>query len=425
MRPAHHVLAHRPLVLVLGSSALAAVLACGGGTTPAASPDPGTAAVDAPSAVGPGTTPGAATASSLSVERLDAAAECDALVPTSAPEPVTVRLTAPAGGTCVAGNADGTGAVALGVRDAAGALTWQATSRDGRPLGTFAAEALVAAPDGWQGLAGVDGAVEHLSVAPDGRVRRASPISPDPALRTGFRSRLAQDPQGGSVVLFRSVTVAGNHWNALDAFRFDASGAPRWPEAVPVSSDPDAAEPYFMAAGVSTTGSALMLFQDSAYLRARWVEPSGAAVADAGEPEASAAVVGEGLSHDVDVAPLLDGGLAVRSDGAWLRRYAPLATRSEPLPSWLAERARWGYRLTRGNAGYAALEPAGEASPDCAQRIELVAPSGRLCGRITIRESAQGCTTGALDQGWDGTVVQQSGKDACTFRWWPGLLARG
>ena len=251
-----------------------------------------------------------------------------------------VRLTAPAGGTCLGGTADGTGAVALGVRDAAGSVTWHATSGDGRPQGTFAAQALVSAPDGWQGLASDGALVDHVSIAPDGRVRRASAISPDPALHTGFRWQLAQDPSGGSVVLFRSVTVAGNHWNALDAFRFDASGAPRWPEAVQVSSDPDAAEPYFMAAGVSTTGAALLLFQDSAFLRARWLEPSGAPHADAADPEASAAVVGEGLRHDVELAPLLDGSLALRSDGTWRRRYAPLATRSEPLPAWLAERAR-------------------------------------------------------------------------------------
>jgi len=372
--------------------------------------------------------PAAATprnAVSLTVERLDDASECAALVPGSVPEPITVTLTAPAGGTCLGGTADGTGAVALGARDAAGAVTWQAISGDGRPQGAFAAETLVAAPDGWHGLATDGTLVDHVSIAPDGRVRRASAVSPDPAQRTGFRWQLAQDPSGGSVVLFRSVTVTGNHWNALDAFRFDASGAPRWPAAVAVSSDPDAAEPYFMAAGVSTTGAALLLFQDSAFLRARWVEPSGTLHADAADAEASAAVVGEGLRHDVELASLLDGSLAVRSDGTWRRRYAPLAARSEPLPVWLAERAGWSYRFTRGNAGYAALEPAGAAAPDCTQRIDLVAPSGRLCGRVTLREDATGCTTGVLDQGWDGTVVQQSGKDACTYRWWPRLLAGG
>ncbi len=400
---------------------LSVLLACGGG------PASGSAAattLGAPVSEEPAASPQPG-AVSLTVERLDDGAECAALVPASAPEPITVRLTAPAGGTCLGGTADGTGAVALGVRDAAGSVTWHATSGDGRPQGTFAAQALVSAPDGWQGLASDGALVDHVSIAPDGRVRRASAISPDPALHTGFRWQLAQDPSGGSVVLFRSVTVAGNHWNALDAFRFDASGAPRWPEAVQVSSDPDAAEPYFMAAGVSTTGAALLLFQDSAFLRARWLEPSGAPHADAADPEASAAVVGEGLRHDVELAPLLDGSLALRSDGTWRRRYAPLASRSEPLPAWLAERDGWRYRFTRGNAGYAALQPAGEASAECTQRIDLVAPSGRLCGRVILRENATGCTTGALDQGWDGTVVQQSGEDACTYRWWPRLLAGG
>lgn len=44
--------------------------------------------------------------------------------------------------------------------------------------------------------------------------------------------------------------------------------------------------------------------------------------------------------------------------------------------------------------------------------------------RVVLREAGTGCTTGAVDQGWDGTVVQQSGKDACTYRYWPGLLGR-
>jgi hypothetical protein len=421
MRPADHSPA--PRAYLLAPVCLSALLACGGLDGPAAdsagAPALGESAAPAtPQAAG---VPGSA---ALTIERLDGDGECAALVPDSAPEPITVQLTAPDGGTCLGGTADGTGAVALAVRDGEGGLSWQARSADGRLLGTFAARTLVAAPDGWQGLAGDGEVIDHVSIAPDGRVRRSSAISPNPAERTGFRFELAQDPSGGSVVLFRSVTVAGNHWNALDAFRFDASGAPRWPEPVAVSSDPDASEPYFMAAGVSTTGAALLLFQDSAFLRARWVEPSGARYADTADPEASDDVVGEGLRHDLEVAPLLDGSLAIRSDGTWRRRYAPLASRSEPLPSWLGERAGWSYRFTRGNAGYAVLEAAGRASPDCAQRIDLVAPSGRLCGRVTLRESGTDCTTGALDQGWDGTVVQQSGTNACTVRWWPRLLAR-
>jgi hypothetical protein len=65
----------------------------------------------------------------------------------------------------------------------------------------------------------------------------------------------------------------------------------------------------------------------------------------------------------------------------------------------------------------------GTLSADCTQSIELLAPSGRLCGRIVLHEDGAGCTTGEVDQGWDGTVVQQSGHDACRYRWWPRLLA--
>jgi hypothetical protein len=42
---------------------------------------------------------------------------------------------------------------------------------------------------------------------------------------------------------------------------------------------------------------------------------------------------------------------------------------------------------------------------------------------VTFRASDAGpCTTGAIDQGWDGTVVQQASADACTYRWWPRML---
>jgi hypothetical protein len=44
---------------------------------------------------------------------------------------------------------------------------------------------------------------------------------------------------------------------------------------------------------------------------------------------------------------------------------------------------------------------------------------------VTLREEGTGCTTGALDQGWDGTVVQQTAHGACGYRWWPRLLGGG
>jgi hypothetical protein len=180
----------------------------------------------------------------------------------------------------------------------------------------------------------------------------------------------------------------------------------------------------FLAGGVSTRGDALVLAQDSAFLDASWLGAGGDAVAASDAGERSEDVVGAGIEHAMELAPLLDGALAVRSDGAFRRTYAPRATASGPLPEWLAERAASSVRVTRGGAGYAALPPAGEASPECAQRIDLVSPSGRLCGRVILREDGGPCTTARVDQGPDGTVVQQSPRDACTYRWWTGLLGR-
>jgi hypothetical protein len=396
----------------------AALLACAGGGEGQAEASP-TADAAAPSVPSPATDPGPA---SVVIEALDTAAECAGVVPASAPAPVLFRRQAAAGATCLGGTSDGTGAVVVGARAADGTVTWQALSGDGRPQGAFTAWPLLPQPRGWHGLATDGAAIRAVAVAPDGAIAAGTVVSPDPALWTNARATLAGDPAGGSAAISRAVTIAGNHWHAVFVRRLDAAGAPR-ADAARVETGSDANAPWFMGAGVSTAGEALVLLQDSSFVDAIWTDASGAIVASSTQQEPSSGVVGDGLRHEVDAAALLDGSLVVRSDGTWRRRYGRLATRSGPLPAWLSERAAWGLRITRGNRGYAALEPGGLAAPDCAQRIELLAPSGRLCGRVTFHEGGTGCTTGALDQGWDGTVVQQSGKDSCTVRWWPRLLA--
>jgi hypothetical protein len=140
--------------------------------------------------------------------------------------------------------------------------------------------------------------------------------------------------------------------------------------------------------------------------------------------EPSQAVVGDGLSHVLELAPLLDGSVAVRADDAWRRTYAPRADSSAPLPAWLAARAEDGLRTAAGGAGYVLLPPPGSPAPDCATRVELVSAGGRTCGRITIRESGSSCTVRSVDQGRDGTLVAQSAVDARTVRWWPSLIGR-
>jgi hypothetical protein len=361
------------------------------------------------------------------IMRLDAAAECDALLPASAPAPVVVRHDPPAGGTCTGGISDGTGAVALSARDAAGTISWRAYDAGGAPRSAFAAAQLASEPRGWHGLR-LSGdpqspRAEHVDVEPDGTVTHAIDVSFDPARFTGLRYAFSQAPAGGCFVLSRAVALAGNHWHVVNGRRFDEQGGAQWPDAVRLETGSDPSSPLFMAGGVSTGGEALFVRQQSAFIVADWLDASGATLATSGTAERSADVVGDALRPVVELRPLLDRALAVRADGLWRRAYPRLATRTAPLPDWLAARRDWTYRVTRGNGGYAAFPSPGLASADCTQSFDLIARSGRLCGRVTLREGGTGCTSGAVDQGWDGTVVQQSGHDPCTFRWWPRLLA--
>jgi hypothetical protein len=363
------------------------------------------------------------------VERLDADAECDGLVPAAAPAPVHVTLGVPAGAGCVGGVSDGTGAVALGVRDAAGAVSWRVHRADGTPAGAFDADGgILSQPAGWHALQvsrpqfGADPTVDHVAVSPSGDVVRRARVSPDPAVAVGPRWSLAADPAGGSAVAMRATYVAGNHWSEVTVQRFDAAGAPRWPAGTRAFTVDSAREPSYLGAGVATGGGLLVLSQHSAFLDVTWLDGDARASGGSVMQESADGVVGAGLSHALELAPLLDGSVAVRSDGTWRRRYAPAAASSTPLPDWLASRAADGVRLAPGGRGYVLLPPAGAAASDCATRVELVSRGGRTCGRVTVREGGSACTVRNVDSGRDGTLVVQSAADACTIRWWPGLL---
>lgn len=421
-----------------GLTLLLTLVACGGsagaeapvqGTSgPSGPSDPG----DPPAPSGPAGATGSTGASgplpTLRLERLDPSAECDGLVPDRAPAPIDVHLSPPAGATCGAALADGTGRVAIAARTG-DATRWQVFRPDGSAAGAFSAAALVPEPSGWHGLdvaAGASGPlVSQLRLSPDGAPLGTSPASADPGHLRSDLWVLAQDPRGGSFTLVGETDLFHNHFTTLEAQRFDASGAPRWPENLRLAGNGDHSF-QFLGAGVSTQGECLALWQHSADVDVLWVDRAGATAAAETRAERADGVIGSASyrAYRLELAPLLDGGLALRADGTFQRTYPRLATRSAPLPGWLAARAGWTYRFTRGNRGYALFPPAGEPQPTCDRAIELLAPSGRLCGRVTLRGAGAPCTSGAVDQGWDGTVVQQRVKDGCDYRFWPGLLAR-
>src|SRR5258708_101995 len=62
--------------------------------------------------------------------------------------------------------------------------------------------------------------------------------------------------------------------------------------------------------------------------------------------------------------------------------------------------------MIHGGKGYAVL-PEPENSSSCEQQIEVISPSGQVCGSATFSIGGGACTTGTIIVGYDGTVVQR------------------
>jgi hypothetical protein len=389
------------------------------GPTTATPDEPATPPVTPP----PGTTPPPAPDRLVDVDRLDQDAECDTLVPASVPEPVTVSVS---GGSCGRGTSDGNGAVAVEVVPGSGdgpqhvPARWRAFTADGRARDDFevSSDALFSQPTGWIAATAswAIGQAYRIFVqarASDGSLRSSDLVPPQ-----FFTSWLSiGDPAGGTFLVARS----GASRSADLAVRYDAEGVQRNATGVGCAV-PLATGCPVVGVGVSTRGDAIVIQNRGGNAMIQWLARDGSRPVpgrDDGGDRAFGTIFGAG---PLTLAALLDGSVAVRSGDAWVRRYPHLATAGEAAPGWLAAREGESFRFTRGNRGYAFFPRAGAASGSCRQEVELVAPSGRKCARLTFREDATGCTSGAIDQGWDGTVVQQSGKDRCRYRWWPRLL---
>jgi hypothetical protein len=335
----------------------------------------------------------------------------------------------PAGATCLGGTGDGTGHVAIGFRDRE-AVTWIVHAPDGSARGQVSApglEELARQAEGWHGVIStpLDSPFqesEHVRVGVDGAIAGRTPLTP-PAGFLVNEVRLAADPAGGSAVVAAVTAIGGNHSSRSTASRFAASGAPVHPQQQ-VLADPGPTI-AFLGAGVSRSGEMIVTQRVPGTLVWRWLARDGSPIAS-GE----ALQLDIGANDPVHLEPLLDGGVAARFDGAWSAVIPHLGTTAAPAPAWLSARRGTTLRFTRGNRGYAILPPRGEALPACAQVVELRAPSGLLCGRVAIRDGEDSCVGGAVEQGWDGTLIQQSPRDrcsgpscTCTVRTWPRLLA--
>jgi hypothetical protein len=80
------------------------------------------------------------------------------------------------------------------------------------------------------------------------------------------------------------------------------------------------------------------------------------------------------------------------------------------------------------------LAPGSNAA--CEQVVEVISPSGKVCGSSTFAVGDGSCTTSSIIVGYDGTVVQQLPREReapctaadhqcdCTYRYWSDISAR-
>lgn len=367
----------------------------------------------------------------VTIERSDASAECDGLLPATAPSAVSVRIAGADPAYCGPGVSEGGGHVAVQQLVGPGSVGLQVFSPSGTPEREVRSAwnapgtprvFLFPQADGWISATATAWArpitqVDVWGLLPDGtprgdaaRVTRADDFM--------LSWTLAEDPRGGALFAKTVNPPAGPACNG-SAVRFDASGAPG-AAATFLGHDPSC---RVAGAAVSREGETLVVESAGTEAWLHWFRADGTPALPAADEGPLAALFPSGKA--VFLAPLLDGSIAASEDGVWTRRFPRLGAHAEAAPGWLASRPRFRFRSTRGERGYALLPPGGQESADCTQRIEVLAPSGRLCGTVTLSDPGGPCTTRPADQGWDGTVVQQGAREPWTWRWWPRLLGGG
>src|SRR5437660_6507029 len=236
-----------------------------------------------------------------------------------------------------------------------------------------------------------------------------------------FLGPAAEDPMGGMVVA--DFSAQGNHLAA-----YDGRAHLRWRVAL-------ASVGGRITLGVDRLGNTLVVTaQDAApNFHGQWVDHDGHAL----PPFTAMADFGtDPFNANLILAPRVGDGLFLEETyprNGWLLQFDSLAAAALPPPSWLSSRPAGAVHMARGGHAYAFFELPGyrSASP-CAQRIEIVAPSGRSCGTAVFPIASASCTTGTINVGYDGTVIQalplemqrhnDDGTLTCTWRSWPGFL---
>jgi hypothetical protein len=343
--------------------------------------------------------------------------ECAGLAPADPGEPVRLQAT-DFGNSCDIATSDGSGNVAATITDS-DTTVLRLFDGSGVSLGRFG----YGSGPLFEQLAGFVGTSRpfHSSnsdvFAIDAHGNEIGRDSPGEALVA------AEDPMGGMVVAEPS-TAPVNHLAA-----YDGRAHLRWRVAL-------ASVGGRITLGVDRLGNTLVLkAQDGVpdEVLLQWVDHDGhahpqfTAMADFGTDPFNANLI---------LAPRVGDGLFLGETyprNGWLLQFDSLAAAALPPPSWLSSRPVEAVHMARGGHAYAFFGlPVSRSASPCAQRTEIVAPSGRSCGTAVFPIASVSCTTGKINVGYDGTVIQSlpfemqqhndDGTLTCTWRSWPGFL---
>lgn len=242
----------------------------------------------------------------------------------------------------------------------------------------------------------------------------------------------APDPAGGTVVAW--MPTASGEMNdlhrELKVQRFDGTAHARFAAVSVASWLQGSTEQLAVVVGTDVLGRTLVLWNGDAFFGAgstagRWLDANGAPLT----PVFHAQVPSLGAAADSKVlTPLIGGGLVLQLNGTWTHGFASGSAEAGAPPSWMAHRTG-RLEIVRGGKAYALLPPMPSA-PVCSQQVEVLAPDGSSCGKLTFDTPAGACVTAPLVLGADGSILQQqalahpseNGMNGCTEKWWPHIL---
>jgi hypothetical protein len=339
--------------------------------------------------------------------------ECEGMAPPAA-GPAPYEHTIQARADCQRGLTDGWGVLALGVTTIS---PFESSKLDfltstGQLLASYPGKLARLTPQ----LSGFEGVVlaPDFSWALEAWDTKGQSIAKS-AAQAGFVGYVAEDPTGGFVLIHHSnsppvVESYDEHLNL------------RWRAPLPLNRAP-------AALAVDRVGNTLALFEGDMNTAPKtadgmWIDRAGAA----GPVFRAVGPMDQWAHLSMALTQRVGSGLFVWG-GGWIGQIDSLATTVTPPPDWLKARSHHlGLHMVHGGKAYGVMDVEDYAS-DCPQTIEVVATSGKSCGKVAFRSGADTCKRGPIVIGYDGTVIQEApftcidgGPCTCSWHWWPGFF---